>query len=135
MTETFVDAAAWIALLNTRDSLHEAAKVTFRRLRQENVQLVTTEFILLELASTLSSPDFRSKVSVLIEGLVRSDEIEIVPGSSELFSAGFELYRGRPDKSWSMVDCSSFVIMQRRRVTDAFTQDRHFTQAGFKILL
>src|SRR5687768_1951920 len=131
MTETFVDATAWIALLDLRDSLHEAAKSTFRHLRNDNRRLVTTEFVLIELASTLSSPDFRSKVSVLITGLIQSEDVEIISGDSELFLAGFDLYRIRPDKELSLVDCASFVVMERRGITDAFTQDHHFTQAGF----
>lgn len=135
MTETFVDAAAWIALLNLRDSLHDKAKLKFHRLRNDNSRLVTTEYVLLELANTLSSPDFRGKVSVMITGLLESEDVEIIPGDSDLFLAGFDLYNSRPDKGWSLVDCASFVVMQRRKITDAFTSDRHFEQAGFTKLL
>ena len=130
MTEIFVDAVAWIAMLNLRDSLHDEAKSRFHRLCKDNCRFVTTEYVLLELANALSSPDFRGKVSVLITGLLASDDVEVVPGDSDLFSAGFDLYISRPDKGWSLVDCASFVVMQRRRITDAFTADRHFEQGG-----
>jgi hypothetical protein len=39
------------------------------------------------------------------------------------------------DKSWGLVDCASFVVMQQRGITEAFTSDRHFEQAGFACLL
>jgi uncharacterized protein len=38
-------------------------------------------------------------------------------------------------KEWSLTDCISFVVMKERGLTDALTPDRHFEQAGFKILL
>src|SRR6516162_5359042 len=41
----------------------------------------------------------------------------------------------RPDKEWSLTDCISFVVMNERGITDAFTNDHHFEQAGFQILL
>jgi predicted nucleic acid-binding protein len=39
------------------------------------------------------------------------------------------------DKGWSLTDCSSFILMEQERLTAALTYDRHFTQAGFQILL
>jgi predicted nucleic acid-binding protein len=35
------------------------------------------------------------------------------------------------DKTWSLVDAASFVVMRRFGITEAFTSDHHFTQAGF----
>jgi hypothetical protein len=52
-----------------------------------------------------------------------------------LFEAGLRLYSDRPDKDWSLTDCTSFVVMKRLRITEALTADRHFEQAGFKVLL
>lgn len=45
------------------------------------------------------------------------------------------LFTDRPDKSWGLTDCISFVVMQRFGATDALTADRHFEQAGFTALL
>ena len=36
------------------------------------------------------------------------------------------------DKSFSVTDCSSFVVMKERRIKAALTNDRHFVQAGFQ---
>lgn len=135
MPEIFVDTVAWIALVNTRDSLHEKAKEVFTNLRRRNYQFVTTEFVLLEFANALSAPDFRVKSSIFIEGLQKSADSEIVFASSELFRLGFELYKNRPDKEWSIVDCISFIVMEERKIPEAFTEDRHFEQAGFIKLL
>ena len=58
--------------------------------------------------------------------------IEVVPFQPELNDAAIGLYRNRADKNWSLTDCLSFVVMERRALTEAITTDRHFEQAGFK---
>jgi predicted nucleic acid-binding protein len=45
------------------------------------------------------------------------------------------LLADRPDKEWSLVDCTSFVLMERRGLTEALTTDHHFEQASFVRLL
>ena len=51
------------------------------------------------------------------------------------FIAGFELYRARPDKGYSMVDCISMQTMRHEGLTEALTNGRHFEQEGFRVLL
>jgi predicted nucleic acid-binding protein len=135
MPKIFVDSVAWIALVNTRDSLHEKAKEVFDNLRRQSYQFVTTEFVLLEFANALSAPDFRVKAAIFVEGLQKLADIKIIPASSELFRLGFELYKKRSDKEWSLVDCTSFVVINEMKISEAFTEDRHFEQAGFVKLL
>jgi predicted nucleic acid-binding protein len=38
------------------------------------------------------------------------------------------------DQGMSFTDCVSFAIMRRRRIRTVFTFDRHFQQAGFRLL-
>ncbi len=66
-----------------------------------------------------------------IDGLRDSEDVEIIPASSNLFSLGLELYKSRADKEWSLVDCTSFVVMDEHGLIDGFTEDHHFEQAGF----
>ena len=135
MSAIFVDTVAWIALANTRDSLHKVARATFDRLWEANTSFITSEFVLIELGNALSSPEFRLRTASFIESLKLSSAIEVVPSSPDLFDRGLKLFGDRPDKEWGLVDCISFVIMTERRVTEAFTMDRHFEQAGFKRMI
>ena len=41
----------------------------------------------------------------------------------------------RQDKTYSMCDSVSFVLMRQRGITEALTTDRHFEQEGFTRLL
>jgi predicted nucleic acid-binding protein len=45
------------------------------------------------------------------------------------------MYVQHTDKTWGLVDCISFVVMQERGITEALTAGRHFVQAGFRALL
>lgn len=131
----FVDTAAWIALLNVSDALHSRAKQVMNELIQQNVLLVTTEFVLLEVADALSIPAIRSQTVAFINGLRQLSILEIIPISQTLLVESWTLYSQRLDKEWGLTDCTSFVVMTQEKITQAFTSDRHFEQAGFVKLL
>lgn len=135
MRHVFVDTAAWIALVSKRDALHPAAQKVMSDLRGQRAQLVTTEFVLVEVANALSTPNARLQAVKLIAGLRQSPTVQIIPVSQELLDAGLALYGNRLDKEWSLTDCISFVVMKRESITQAFTSDHHFMQAGFTRLL
>ena len=130
----FVDTAAWIALNNVRDALHVRVQSVYTELVQQKVPLVTSDFVLLEVADALSTPALRSHTVGFIDRL-RLGVIEIVPLSEDLMQKGWALYSQRLDKEWGLTDCTSFVIMQEYGIAEAFTSDHHFTQAGFTVLL
>ena len=135
MLKVFVDTAAWIALIDTSDELHASAEQVMQSLRQQKARLVTTEFVLLEVANALSTPPIRHKTVAFINGLRQMALLQTVPASQELLAEGWVLYAQRPDKEWGLTDCTSFVIMTQEKITQAFTSDHHFEQAGFTKLL
>jgi len=71
----------------------------------------------------------------LLAALRADPACTIVPPTQSLLDQGVELYNERPDKSWSLTDCISFVAMREYGATQALTGDRHFEQAGFTLLL
>lgn len=131
----FVDTAAWIALLNISDALHPRAEQLMNEVLQQKTLLLTTEFVLLEVADALSTPAIRVKTVNFINGLRQLRILQIVPISQELFLEGWQLYSQRSDKGWGLTDCTSFVVMTQRQIITAFTSDRHFEQAGFAKLM
>ena len=135
MRAVFIDTVAWIALINTSDELHLRARQLMDTFRQQNVFLVTTEYVLLEVADALSTPSLRQQTIAFVNGLRQLSILHIVPASSSLFAEGWALYSERPDKEWGLTDCTSFVVMKHRQASHAFTSDRHFEQAGFVTVL
>lgn len=132
MTTRFGDSFYYLALLNPQDRAHRAA-VGFPGLATDRI--VTTSWILVEVADALSSPRTRPLVPALIAALRRDPLTEILPPDPDLFDRGLDLYARRPDKSWSLTDCISFIVMEQYGLAEALTGDRHFEQAGFRALL
>lgn len=135
MKKVFVDTAAWIALINVDDGFHGSALLVMRQLQQQKSQLVTTDFILLEVADALTTSKLRRKTIAFINRLKELQDLQIIPLSQSLFELGWELYSDRLDKDWGLTDCISFVVMEEEGISAAFTSDRHFEQAGFIRLL
>lgn len=132
MKPVFADSFYYLALMSGRDTGHESA---LQWSRSSSRPLVSTEFVLLEVANGFCSVGQRSAFGALLAGLQADPSVLILPASRELFRAGVELYLRRPDKDWSLTDCISFVVMKDRGIADALTADHHFEQAGFKTLL
>ena len=77
----------------------------------------------------------RSKVLAFIVDLVDNPDIETIWVDEQLHRKAMELLVAREDKTYSLCDAVSFVLMRQRGITDALTTDRHFEQEGFVRLL
>ena len=67
--------------------------------------------------------------------LLESPLIEIVWVDEALHRAAFALVQARQDKTYSLCDAVSFVLMRERGINEALTTDKHFEQEGFQRLL
>ena len=125
----FADTFTLIAWLNPRDNAHA---VVAAYLDGFTGRLVTTEWVLMELADALSAPTARSTAVAFLRA-VRADALfEVIGYDQAVYRAGFDLFAARPDKGWSLTDCISFAVMTERGLSDALTADHHFEQAGFR---
>ncbi len=135
MATYFADTSYWMALSRKRDQYNRNAAAWNRFVIRTGSVIVTTEAVLWEWLNAFSDVSTRA---VAAEGYRRAHadaRIEAVPFQPELVDSAVELYRTRSDKSWSLTDCLSFVVMERRQLTEALTTDRHFEQAGMKVML
>lgn len=132
MSVVFADAFYFVARLNRRDQHHERALQFSRDCR---ARLVTSDWVLMEVADALAESECRPRVREFILHLRGSAACEIVPASRELLDRALDSYHQHADKQWTLTDCVSFVIMRERGIPEALTGDRHFEQAGFVALL
>ena len=112
MRVVFADTVYYVAVVNPRDALHHSAR-SFAA--SYTGRMVTTEFVLIEVANFFSRPNARLAFRDLVRELQADPDTEIVPASTELFARGFDLFVARPDKDWSLTDCTSFVVMDDRK--------------------
>lgn len=132
MKAVFADPFYFLALLNEREAAHKRAVTASRT---PGMTLVTTEFVLMELADALCKPPQREEVLALCDVVETDLAFRLVRATSELIQRGRKLYRERPDKEWPLTDCISFVVMRDHGLSEALTADHHFEQAGFEALL
>ena len=131
MSGPFADAFYYLALLNPKDRSHADATRITRELRQP---IVTTTWVLIEVADALVAPSRRRIVHRFLEGLGIQAETRIIPADAKWYGRGLALYGARPDKSWSLTDCIGFEVMREYGLVDALTGDHHFEQAGFRAM-
>lgn len=137
MADIFADTAGWGHLVDPSQAYHTQAAEIYRRARQHGQKFITTNYILTELVALLTSPLRipRQAIVAFILGLKASPYVEIIHVDAALDEQAWQLLTQRQDKGWSLVDCTSFVVMNQRHLNEAFTTDEHFEQAGFIRLL
>jgi predicted nucleic acid-binding protein len=125
----FADAFFFIALLNRRDEYHG---VVMEYALAFQSTMVTTQWILTEVADALAASSSRQAIRSLVDELADNPSVVLIDATPALFQRGLALYHDRPDKQWSLTDCISFVVMVDHGLSVALTGDRHFAQAGFQ---
>jgi len=131
----FADTSFWIGLSSKRDQHHRRAVAWHEFVVQTRSTILTTEAVLLEWLNAMSDVSTRR---IAAESCLRARadaRIRVAPFQAELMVTAIELYRDRSDKNWSLTDCLSFVVMERRGLTEALTTDHDFEQAGLKALM
>lgn len=137
MTEIFADTSGLLLYFDAGQTGHQTALEIARRHMIGRGKFVTTNYVLTELVALFMSRTrlTRPQICAAIESLQRSAFFEIVHITPELHQQAWQLLQSRPDKNWSWVDAASFVVMQNRGLSQAFTTDHHFEQAGFDRML
>jgi uncharacterized protein len=128
----FADTSFWIGLSSKRDQHHHRAVAWHQFAIRNRSTIVTTEAVLLEWLNALSDVSTRRTAAESYLRVRADARIEVVPLQAELMDSAIQLYRGRPDKNWSLTDCLSFLVMERRGLAEALTTDHDFEQAGLR---
>jgi predicted nucleic acid-binding protein len=77
----------------------------------------------------------RNATCDLVQQIRSNPNADVIPMTSGAFRQAMERYRARGDKTWSLTDCTSFLIMEEKGITEALSADDDFVQAGFRALL
>jgi len=132
----FVDSGAFFASLSPQDASRPAAVEAFRRAQVGGWALTTTNAVVMETYALLLSRTRAGRVAAIafldaleqstthVERIRRSDERQAV-----------SLLRSHVDKSYSLCDALSFVVMERLGIAEAVSYDRHFREYGRFVIL
>ena len=128
----FLDTSGLLALLFRAEPQHQAAAALYlgRQLR------ITHNIVIAELIALAEARNYpRTPILDFVTDLIQHPTIEIVWVDEHLTKEALVLLRARPDKSYSLCDAISFLLMHDHDVFEALTTDRHFEQEGFVRLL
>jgi predicted nucleic acid-binding protein len=130
----FVDTSAYFAAVNRRDVHHEAVSRIMVRAVAAGVRFVTTNFILAELHALLLTRVNRQVAARVLAEVDASELTTIVRVSAYDERRARAIIFEYTDKDFSLTDATSFAVMERLRIRQAFTLDRNFSQFGWALL-
>ena len=128
----FVDTSALYALLVANEEGHDELSATFRDLLDAGRVLLSTNYVLIE-ASALLQSRFGLQA-------VRDLEARIVPLlgirwiDESLHRRSVERLFKEDRRRLSLVDCSSFIVMEEEGIREALALDADFEDQGFRLL-
>jgi predicted nucleic acid-binding protein len=127
-----VDTSGLLCLHYPTEPLHSLACTAYKR---ATVKL-THSYIIAEYVALANARRFpRSSILTFVIDLLDNPDIEMVWINESLYRKAINLLMIRQDKSYSLCDSISFILMRERSINEALTTDRHFEQEGFIRLL
>jgi len=127
-----LDTSGLLCLHNRAEPLHRDARTLYHAARiRVTHSYVLAEFVALAHARRLP----RMAALTFVSDLVENPDIDTVWVDEVLHCAAMALLMARPDKTYSLCDAVSFVLMRQQRDSEALTTDHHFEQEGFQRLL
>lgn len=127
-----LDTSGLLCLIDAGERLHNKAVGSY----MSATVRVTHNYVLSEfvpLASVRGIP--RPKALEFLTDLQSNPDVTVVWVDETLHDEALKLLNARLDKSYSLCDAVSFLLMRSWKLTDALTTDHHFEQEGFIRLL
>jgi predicted nucleic acid-binding protein len=132
MKKLFLDTGYLIALEAADDQHHKIALAHWQNLKKSLYRFITTSYVFDEVVTFFNSRNFHAKAIEIGKLLLGSPSVNLVHIDEALFHEAWRYFIQHSDKSYSLTDCASFVVMKRLRVQIALTFDQHYVQAGFE---
>ena len=119
-----VDTGAWYAIADTSDRHHEEAS-RFYTEHAGRTTLVTTDLIVAETWALLNSHLGRASALTFWDTL-RQTRTAILTVDPVDLEGAWHIAQAFSDQAFSFVDCTTFALMERFGIADAFAFDIHF---------
>ncbi|HEX9988570.1 MAG TPA: PIN domain-containing protein [Chloroflexia bacterium] len=128
----FVDTGALFAYAVPDDEHHKIAQ---QWVRQNRVPLITTDYIIDEILTLLRARKQSARATQIGELLFGGRLAKLYYLAEDDILASWQVFRTYSDKEWSFTDCTSKVVIDKLRLTHAFSFDQHFRQFGAVVVV
>jgi len=132
MSPVFLDTVGLLAIWNSADQWHGVAEAAYREIVNSRRLAFTSTYVLIECGNACARKPFRWEPIRLREKLESENRL-ILPGQSDWIAAWANYESGYAGNA-GIVDQMSFVLLRRMYLSEVFSNDRHFTAAGFTTL-
>lgn len=124
----FLDTGFLFALVSKRDAHHERVIEVFREFKDLRLaeQLVTTNHVIAE-TITLTLKVGHEQAVKLGDQLYGEKLARIHWATPDEERAAFDYFKRHRDQTYSMVDCLSFIVMEKLGIREALAVDTDFT--------
>lgn len=119
-----VDTGAWYAIADTSDRHHNEASHFYTEQAAQGA-FVTSDLVLAETMALITAHLARPAAHQFW-GSLREARIPILTLEPTDIEAAWHIAQAFPDQAFSFVDCTSFALMERQGIHDAFAFDAHF---------
>ena len=127
-----LDTSGLFCLVSKRDHRHAEAR---RHWHAARVRL-TSSYVLAEFVALAHARGLPREGTLSFTATLPDDPtVEVVWVDESLHRQALVLLQARLDKTYSLCDAVSFLLMRERGLREALTTDRHFEQEGFVRLL
>lgn len=125
--KVFVDSNFFVALFNPNDSQYAKALKLSKYIDRENLQIIITNYIFLEVVTVLSQKRGKIVGNKVGEYLTTVNNIVTVHVDEELQRLTWQTFKTLENKDISFVDCSSAMVMKSEGISKLITFDtNHF---------
>ena len=128
----FVDTSAVLAFLDAGDPFHARAREAWDRLLQEDEQLVTSSYALVETYALVQSRLGMGAVQTVAEDIAPLLRVRWLDEGVHAVALASMLAAAR--RKLSLVDCASFAVMHELGLRRAFAFGKQFTERGFELV-
>ncbi len=121
--QVFVDTAIWCASTNAQDESHGLA---VRLMNSHRHNLVTSDYVIMETWWVIHARLHARAANRVVDTILAEGLVDIIDATAHDIQAALRIGERFEDHDFSLVDRTSWAIMERCGITEALTFDRDF---------
>jgi predicted nucleic acid-binding protein len=134
MRRIFADTSFLVSYYNEGDSNHNEARGIAQSLEGENILWVISDYIFDEFLTVLLVRRNKQFAIEVGRAILDDPNMSVVRVEKDIFNNAWKLFSRNKKQIWSFTDSTSYVLIQKLKIVEAVSFDKHFQDFGIKLL-